>query len=242
LPIFLRRDATHLLDDLCEEDSALIHKAFSLHDMTGLPEAIQGCIFNMVYPNELIRGIMEITRSALESQIKRMDIEISPPYLVRDRLMFGEIFTLIPIESNWCRGYMMLQAQEFALDSVVQSAHTHLKPHSAGDFRSLNSVLSEVTNLIWGAFKNRFIAHDRPAIYVAQVPIVVNCEQRFISFGAENPQLCFKCTLKDPSGPRGPTLTIFQSFVFNLHWSPQDFAQNEVAAEDAVDSGEMEMF
>ena len=31
---------------------------------------------------------------------------------MRDRIIFGEVFSLIPLESTWCRGYMMMQAEE----------------------------------------------------------------------------------------------------------------------------------
>ena len=60
------------------------------------------------------------------------------PYIVRDRIIFGEVFSLIPLESSWCRGYMMLQTEEQA-----DSGFFELLPAIAGklDFRTANSFL-----------------------------------------------------------------------------------------------------
>jgi hypothetical protein len=64
---------------------------------------------------------------------------------------------------------------------------------------------------------------------------------RYISFGSEDPQLCFKYTLRDPDGQCAP-LVIYQRFVFNLNWSPDKFKENETLAEDLFESGELELF
>jgi hypothetical protein len=64
---------------------------------------------------------------------------------------------------------------------------------------------------------------------------------RYISFGSDNPQLCFKYTLTDKEDP-AKFLQIHQRFVFNLNWSPEDFAENKVSVEDLVESGDLEMF
>ncbi|MGE6057354.1 hypothetical protein ACQJ2V_28405, partial [Klebsiella variicola subsp. variicola] len=76
-------------------------------------------IFSQQYPNALVRGIAEISRMVLESQFPGMQVEIEQPYLVRDRIIFGEVFTLIPLESSWCRGYMMLQAEQKTLQALA---------------------------------------------------------------------------------------------------------------------------
>ncbi len=61
------------------------------------------------------------------------------------------------------------------------------------DFRAVNSLLGEVTNLIWGSFKNRYIGDaSTSAVGTIQVPLVVNQQHRYISFGTDNPQLCFR--------------------------------------------------
>ena len=238
LPIFLRCAAD--APQLAETDHSLFSQAYTIEDIERLVPVIEETIFSLVYPNALVRGITEITRTALESQFKDMDVSSDAPYIVRDRIIYGELFTLIPLESNWCRGYMMLQTEERPLMSAVENDKTHIIS-SAVDFRDINHVLGEVTNLVWGAFKNRFISHEAPSGQLSQVPIIVNHLHRYISFGSEDPQLCFKHTLTDRSGAVAP-LVIYQRFVFNLNWSPDKFKENEALVEDLFESGELELF
>lgn len=243
LPLFLRRDARVGLDDLPERAREAFATAYTLDDIAALKPEIDRCIFGMVYPNRLVRGIAEITAQALECQFKGLDVTIKSPYVVRDRLIFGELFTLIPIESSWCRGYMMLQTEEGSLQRLIAEGRTYADEAEAADFRSVNMVLGEITNLVWGAFKNRYRAEDdSAALYLSQVPIVVNHAHRYISFGSTDPQLCFRCVLTDPTDPELPPVVIHQRFVFNLNWSPEDFRENDVSVDNLVASGDLEMF
>jgi hypothetical protein len=243
LPIFLRREHSASLKGLSDIDQKNFSAAYTMDRINDLKSAIHECIFSLAYPNALVRGIAEMTKAALESQFKGLATAIETPYIVRDRLIFGEIYTLIPIEGSWCRGYMTLQAEEAALMKLVQSDKTHFSPESADDFRNLNGVLGEITNLIWGSFKNRYITTDAmPTFYLSQVPIVINHKHRYISFGSENPQLCFQYTLTDRSDQQAKPVSIYQRFVFNLNWSPEDFSENVVSVDDLFKSGELELF
>ena len=108
-------------------------------------------------------------------------------------------------------------------------------------FRDVNDLLGEITNLIWGAFKNRYIGDAaRAAAKQVQVPVIVNHKHRYISFGSENPQLCFRFTLTDPTSDVATTL--YARFVFNLSWSPEDFKEIPQEAAGLVESGELELF
>ena len=242
LPIFLRRESVSNLDDIAASDRKSLSAAYTIATIDLLQGPVGEYIFSLSYPNVLVRGISEITRAALESQFKGVAVEVAPPYIVRDRLIYGEIFTLIPIESSWCRGYMMLQTEELALLELVRADRTHIDPSEAFDFRNLNGVLGEITNLVWGAFKNRFMTDAKMGTHLSQVPLIINHLHRYISFGSENPQLCFKYTLTDSSGTETRTLLIYQKFVFNLSWSPEDFRENQTLVEDLVASGELDLF
>lgn len=243
LPIFLRREKSAFLYDLAEDDRKFFVTAYTIDGIDELRAVINDCIFSLVYPNALVRGITEMSKSALESQFKGMTTEIETPYIVRDRIIFGEIFTLIPIESSWCRGYMTIQAEEASLLQLVQASRTYMEPHEGDDFRNLNGILGEITNLIWGAFKNRYVGGNVAShVHLAQVPIVINHLHRYISFGSSNPQLCFKCTLTDKDDASALPVVLYQRFVFNLNWSPEDFIENQVSVDDLVDSGELELF
>jgi hypothetical protein len=240
LPIFLRRDRLETLDDFSEADRKLFYAAYTAQGIEKLADIVKESIFSLVYPNALVRGITEITKSSLESQFREIALETEAPYIVRDRIIYGELFSLIPLESSWCRGYMMLQTEEQPLMSFVKNEKTYIPADGAG-FRDINNVLGEVTNLIWGAFKNRFVSSEKSNGHLTQVPIIVNHLHRYISFGSEDPQLCFKYTLVDQKDP-SQSIVVYQRFVFNLNWSPDNFAENETSVEDLFDSGELELF
>jgi len=242
LPIFLRRESSHALDDLSERDRRPFRAAYTLQDMSFLKAALDESIFSLDFPQILLRGVSEMTKAALESQFIDMSAETETPYMVRDQLIYGELFTMIPIDSSWCRGYMMLQTEERGLVDLVKADRTHIVASAADDFRSLNSILGEITNLIWGAFKNRFMSVQGPGLSQSQVPIVVNHLHRYISFGSSNPQLCFKYTMTDRTDTLAKPLVVYQKFVFNLSWSPENFSENAMSVTELVASGELELF
>jgi hypothetical protein len=240
LPIFLRCEAP---GELSDADLRVVRAVFSKTDIAALVPIIAESIFCLVYPNALVRGISDLTLTALRSQFKQVNVEGETPYIVRDRIIYGEMFTLIPLESNWCRGYMMLQTKEEAMRHLLGLSDIADTPPPELDFRDLNNSLGEVTNLIWGAFKNRYISYgDTNEQHLTQVPIVINHRHNFISFGSQNPQLCFRYTLTDSEHPELPPTLIYQHFIFNLSWSPDDLKENQSSVEDLFESGELEMF
>ena len=240
LPIILRRNTETFAEALPEKSARCFVSTYTIDDLSPLNRFIEDYIFSVVYPNALIRGITEISVQSLQSQFKAQVVTANAPYIVRDRIIFGEVFSLIPLESNWCRGYMMLQTEESILDSLVVS-DVGIQ-YSQTPFRELNNLLGEVTNLIWGAFKNRFINEDidRANRSVTQVPLVVNHQNKYISFGSENPQLCFKYTLLDEA--TGLFCSIYQWFIFNLDFTPELFEEIQTTVDDLIDSGELELF
>ena len=243
LPIILRREHNETLIDLPERDQMIFSAAYTIDNISKLREVIKESIFSLVYPNVLVRGITEMTINALISQFKDIKVETETPYIVRDRIIYGEVFSLIPLESSWCRGYMMLQTEEEAMMDLVKTEKTYLSADDT-NFRNLDHVLGEITNLIWGTFKSRFIAEkDKVGLFNTQVPIMVNHQHKYISFGSDDPQLCFKYTMTDEQNPQKRPLVIYQRFVFNLNWSPDDFKENQNASfDELVESGELEMF
>jgi len=238
LPIIIRREKSSTLDDLAPELRSGCCRAYTAEDLDSLKAAIDQYIFSLIYPNALLRGISEIMDSVLSGQFPNQQVSFDTPYIVHDRIIFGEVLSVIQLESNWCRGYMMLQTEERAFLDLAGEA-----PGSddATLFRRVNDRLSEVTNLAWGAFKNRYIG-DSTTIASArvQVPLVVNHQHKYISFGTENPQLCFRYTLTDML--MGSTSTLYVRFVFNLNWSPEDFREIAPDADGLVSSGDLELF
>jgi len=238
LPIIIRREKTATLADFPERVRRAFCAAYVASDMAALRNVIAEYIFCLVYPNALVRGISEITETVLASQLGELTVSLSTPYIVRDRVIFGEVLSLIPLESTWCRGYMMLQTEE---EPILGLLHRYSPADARANFREVNSLLGEITNLIWGSFKNRFIGDAAVSSgSQIQVPLVVNHKHKYISFGTENPQLCFLYTLTDKNS--GRQVTLYQRFIFNLNWSPEDFREIAHDAGALVDSGELEMF
>jgi hypothetical protein len=237
LPIILRRDAEGSLDSIDEPLRHVFCAAYTAADMSRLKQVVDEYIFSIYYPCALVRGISEITENVLSSQFRQLTTRWDTPYIVRDKVIFGEVFSLIPLESSWCRGYMMLQTEEQPILDLLENPETR---DAASNFRLVNNLLGEMTNLIWGAFKNRYIGDSTASSSNIQVPLIVNHKHKFISFGTENPQLCFFYTLTDEE--RGKTIKLYQRFIFNLNWSPEDFKEIVHDTADLVESGELELF
>ncbi|QHI97442.1 chemotaxis protein CheX [Xylophilus rhododendri] len=242
LPLFLRTESQASADEMPAGERACFAALYTLETLHTLVPAVQQSIFTLAYPGALVRGIAEIARNAFASQFKGMRLEIDPPYIVRDRLIFGEVFSLIPIESDWCRGFMTLQTEEAALERLVRTDRTYLAAADADDFRGLNGLLGELTNLIWGAFKNRYEQQQALQAARSQVPIVINHLHRYISFGSTDPQLCLRCTLHAPDDAAFAPVVVYLRFVFSLNWSPDAFRENDLTAESLVACGDLELF
>ena len=237
LPIILRRDERATLDDLPPSLREVVCAAYVASDMAPLRRAIDEYLFALDYPNALVRGITEITEFRLGNLFRDLTISWDTPCLVRDQIIYGEVFSLIALESNWCRGYMMIQTDEQPLLEMLGRMH---KSDSAADFRDLNSVLGELTNLIWGAFKDRYLGDAQAARSQIQVPLLINHKQRYISFGSTNPQLCFKYHLTDEA--TGRSVVFDQRFIFSLSWSPDDFSESTSDVDALVEAGELDLF
>lgn len=241
LPIFLRRednDQSVLPADYSEAFSG----SYSLSQMDALSELVDGHLFSRFYPVPLIRGIQEISQQAFCSSIKGIHALSSAPYLVKDQIIYGELFSLIPLESAWCRGFMMLQTTENEILKMISAGKTNLYSSEVG-FRDVNGLLSEITNLIWGGIKSRFFADEaeNQNMMRTQVPIMVNHKEKYISFGTQEPQLCFRYVISDLDNVVGP-IEVYQKLIFNLSWSPEAFREASKAIDDLVDAGELEFF
>lgn len=244
LPIFLRRNGSPTLDDLPEHDRGVFRTAYSATQMEPLRDAIGASLFSRVYPTALVRGITEVTRGAIEGQFRHVQVEHDAPCLVKDRIIYGELFSLIPLESSWCRGYMMLQTEERQLVEFHRrdAFGTAGDDDAECDFREINNLLGEATNMVWGAFKNRFIVEAPDSTRLTQVPIIVNHRHRYISFGSEDPLLCVKYRLSDRRHPARGSITVYQWFAFSLAWTPDKFSENLPSADAMNASGELELF
>ena len=239
LPIFLRRTSRRTLT---EQEAAAASHPWQSDDLDRLRADVGKIIFSQRYTTELVSGIVDLTVTAIRSMFPHAEVKADPPYMVHDRIIYGQVSTLIALESTWCRGYMMLQTEESALRQGMVQGFGYEGVGGDLNFRELNHLLGETTNLIWGAFKNRYIPSEAFTGHQTQVPIVINHEQKYISFGSRDPQLCVRYLLSDPRRPGLPALTIVQRLIFNLHWAPEVFAEFAARPAPGSQTGELEIF
>jgi len=243
LPIFLRTENSDSLQNLSEEVKKSVAGAYHLGDKNKLKELLDTYLFSKHFPEEIVHGIVETTSKALSEVFKGMNVSCDMPFIVKDKLIHGELFSLISLESDWCRGYMMFQAQEKCIVSMISNGKTYM-PTNRLDFRDVNNMLSEISNMAWGGFKSRFFtteSMDNVGGHRVEVPIIINHARGFITFGSDEPQLCFRYTLTDQDGDL-PPVTLYQKFVFSLVWSPENYKANEGTVDDMLNNGELEMF
>ena len=238
LPIFLRRTSQR---PLTEEEARFITHPWSHGDLGTLQAQIDRSLFSLRYPMVLVQGIVALTCPAIQSMFPNATVEAEPPYVVHDRIIYGQVSTLIALESTWCRGYMMLQTEEGALRQGMAQGMGYEGVGGDLGFRELNNLIAETTNLIWGAFKNRYIPPEAFANQQTQVPIVINHEQKYISFGSQDPQLCIRYKLADPRRPRQRALIIVQRFIFNLLFRPEAFVEFS-SHSSSGNTGDLDLF
>lgn len=247
LPILLHLAAGTNSDDLPEALRDASRATWSDNDEATLIAALDAQVFSHDYPDPLVDGITDMTFGRLRGLFPDLDVQWDAPSVVRDRIIFGEVLTLIPIETAWCRGWLLMQTEEAPLIELLPARAGR---DESSDFRDVNGVLGELTNLVWGAFRNRYLGNantngeagaNRTQV---QVPLLINHRRHYLSFGSDNPQLCIKYRLTDPK--TGREVVIDQRFVFSLGWSREGFDETAAlaaaAAVEEQESGELELF
>ncbi len=243
IPVFLR------LQSSSSPVPAALQKYVAGVYLTGdeatLGALVDRYLFCKHYPVTVIRGMQTISTAALASVFKGFEVEAEMPYLVNDQYISGELFSLIPLESDWCRGFMMLQTNEAEIAAMLAAQRTSPGADDP-DFREVNQLLAELTNLIWGDLKAQLFNHHSTADGSAgaprvHVPIIVNYQRKFIAFGNNEPYLCFRYNFV-PRGKASPKFSIYQKIAFTLSWEPEGFSEDECNAESMVKKGELEFF
>lgn len=244
LPIFMRREDREDKDDLTEEQQAAIAGVYTLENMDKLLGMIDQFLADTEYPISLIRRIEEVTTSSLETTFKNCTVKLALPYLVKDKLTYGDIVSLLPVQAPWFNGYMMFQSEEEPMIHMIEGDKTSVDSKDV-DFRDVMGLLSEISNMAWGGLKTRLLSLHPPDFEernLIAVPITVNQYKEYISFGTDRSQLCFEYTIYDNDHNIEP-VKLFQKFIFNIKWTPEEYrAADENTVEELVESGELELF
>ncbi len=242
VPVFLRVPEDFDSSELPDELNQLIAGTYRLSELEKLKDLVLSHVFCMHYPTTLVQGFEEVTEKALLSAFKNAELSKGTPCVLKDNTIYGEILSLIELESSWCRGYMMIQTDKPGILSAIKKERTALPPQDA-DVRGIDTMISELTNLIWGGIKARFFTENKQehTLYRIQIPVVVNHTDKYVTFGSDKPQLCLEYQLRDKDNQEF-IITIFQRFIFNIEWSPELFSESENTINEMVDTGELELF
>lgn len=236
LPIFVRVSQS----DTPLKDLAAVTATFRGGDSEKLEDLINRYIFNRHYPTELIREVEKETCGSLQDAFSGVAVQSEPPYLIRDRIIYGELFSLIRLESDWCRGYMMLQIAEDQIRTLIDHGAVPGIDSKQGDmnFRVVNGLLSELTNSVWGRLKSCFLPGGsfREKRFSAEIPSVINHGRNYISFGTDDPKLCFKYSLRPENGSDEPAI-VYQKFAFHLRWEPESMEAVGDQVNEMVEEG-----
>jgi hypothetical protein len=239
LPVFMRSATLKRDDDFPPGIRSYICGSYNINELDELRKQVQRHIFCLEFPSTLVRELQEASKESLQWLFTPLKLEAESPCVIRDSLIFGELFSLISLESSWCRGYLMLQAEE---DPILRYLERHRPAEQSHDMHSVNALLGESTNLIWGNLKARFGVGKLNSAggELIQVPLLVNHRHKFISFGSTNPQLCLPFSMIDEE--TGNRVHLLQRFAFNLKWAPEMFAASMNDTSQLLASGELEMF
>ena len=242
LPVFFRLANQGDVVSLPTHVAALAG-SYHLNDLSDLQEMVDKFIFNTWYQERLIRRIQDISLIILNNQFFNTAVVCESPYLIMDNRIYGEVMSLIPIECEWCRGFMLVQGEEESIDQAIQAGNTFIRKTDYGeDFRPVGHILGEISNMVWGAMKNELFTCAPDPTNCAQVPTIISHSHNLISFGTDMPQLCFQYTLY-PDDKELPKITIFEKFIFNLSWMPEKFkAVAEPGTELSDEDREVELF
>lgn len=242
LPIFLRVDSYATSDDMPPKLSSAVTGVYVHGEFERLKELVNTFLFNRHYPNAFVTSVKDFTLNAFHAAFKGLHVEADAPYIVKDKIIYGELFSLLPLESSWCRGYMTLQSEEDSVRAAIAARKTQMHAIEP-NFHHVNELLAELANMIRGGFKTRYgsEAAELQGHVRVEVPIIFNYAHKYISFGTDAPQLCFKITLTDPDGRLRPVV-MYEKFIFSLDWSPEKYAESNQNVNELVSSGELELF
>ncbi len=241
LPIYYLRQANSAAEDLPASLTNLIAGSFAVSNLDELKSHLDESIFSNYYPAPFIKGIQEISVNAFSSVIQDCRITSDAPYLIKDSVIYGELLSLIPIESDWCRGFLMLQTTRKEMGELIKNNRTAIDGDNV-NFREIKELLNELTNLIWGNMKSKFFQQEseQANVTLTQVPIIIDHFEKNINFGTTEPQLCFQYHVTDDE--KCINVSILQKFVFNLNWNPALFKEAEEDLDGLIDKGELELF
>lgn len=239
LPIYLR-----LSDKKCpplsKKTKELCTDYFNLDELDQLATSVKEKFFQLFYPQPLVNTLRHVSSEALSQLFKNGSIYTDEAYLVNDQIACAEMFSLIPLDASWCRGYMMLEANQEEIRTLLESMIPD-RSKEEFNFQTCNALLSEITNIIWGAVRGHEHTEEQPSSQI-QIPIVANRDGDRVTFGVSQPCLCFLHSIEITLDGIVRSISLYQKFIFNLTWHPENFNHQTLQSTNFMQPGSFQIF
>ncbi|CBL46390.1 Hypothetical protein HDN1F_28070 [gamma proteobacterium HdN1] len=244
IPVFISCYQPDVFKNFRPFNESSVVRFFPRGDMKSLQKLLSDTLFYRVYPEGLVEKMQEIVSTGIMAQFRGVKVIKERSFLASDKRIYGERFELISVRSNWCEGMMMIQSHASDVDDMIRVGRTAFNPED-GDIKHYSEdLLRELLNFTWGGFKSKFVPPEftgRPINI--EVPMSINHQEKYISFGVTDPLLCFKFRVEDDDSSLPPfrPFQLYLKFSFHLFWDPDHFHENP-ETEELTASGELEFF
>ena len=244
IPIFVHADQSELIDEFNDEyPNALVIRYDSIVEEQ-LTSLIQQHIFTRYYPDTLLQNVASDFCDIMTEQFSEVFPSCDRVLASADRRMYGQRLEYMPIKSNWCAGAMLLETNTSDIANLVQLGRSHFNQPIAQPSLCAEDVLREISNLLAGAFKNKYVPNDfSPNKTYPEIPMTINHQEGYVSFGTTSPMLCFDFTIHDRRNGAHDfsPFQIALRLSFHSHWDPGEVPE-EPFVQQAIDDGVLEFF
>lgn len=241
-PIFILSD--HQLaelgnESLCNEKVCV----FPIADYENMLSQLTDYLDSKTYSADLLLQLEEIGCEAIKSNLSQTNITTADVYLASDRRIYGNQLKIMNIRTAWCEGVVMLQADSANIETLISENCTSYDKQTHFIEKHAEDLLREIMNQVWGGFKQRFVsANAETAVNKLEVPISLNYNKGYVSFGIADPLLCYKFIVADLTANNDSfePFPLFLKFSFHIFWDLSQYAV-ELDSDD-IQTGELEMF
>jgi hypothetical protein len=242
IPIFMRLDGQRTINDIPTEHRQLITGCYNTCDPAQLKKITDSFLYGYFFPNRLVDILLDAGLFTLKSAIKHCEIRPSRPFLIYDYTLAAEFTSILPIQLPFGNGSLTFSINENDALTLIKNEHTSLQKDQFS-IDHCNQLISEITNQFWGKVRRMcapVYGRDqlRSPVYI---PLVVNHKMKYINFGNNTPQLCFRYLLiRDHLIPEG--ISVGFKIIFNSILRPNDFCELRAISENPNKDDNFESF
>lgn len=219
-----------------------IIRSYDPNDLETIKALFSRHLFNRIYPPELVEKLNQIAVDAIKSKFINVTIDNTEGFLASDKRIYGGRTELMSVRSSWCEGVVMLQTQGHEIEGMIKAGRSTFPGDDGYASLYAEDLLRELMNMIWGGFKSKFVPNNiETTVNKMDVPITINHDDRYISFGVIDPLLCFKYEISDSVGNEFKALPLYLKFSFHIYWDLSSYQENE-SVDELVETDDLEFF